>query len=258
MADSPIEKIHIDEFLALVKGLEVYKSERQSPPEPDFWAETNLGLIGIEHTRLFKKVDENGIDPVQEDQLAEDVMDKAEKIFISMSDMKAHVSASFYSTMSFYRKLENPPSLKKVSKTTLAQQIASFVLENLPSLGEYKYFENPDPYTGNYILDQLISSINIWNSKELDSPSFYPVSGHVVPSLEFSQLFEKIKKKDTRPKNYKRDYSQIWLVFVASPFNITMDFNFDRGLPEVQSTYDRVFIYRHGDQKYHELQKVRR
>lgn len=256
MGDSKIEEIHIKDFLDLVEGLEVSDWDRQLAPEPDFWAETNLGLIGIEHTRLFKKVDENGINPVEEEGLANDIMQKAEDIFKSKSNVKAHVSASFYSTMSFYRKLENPPSLKKVSKTTLAQQIASFVLENLPSLGEYKYFENPDPYTGSYFLTPLISSINIGNSKELDSASFFPVSAHVVPSLEFSQLIEKIKKKNKRSKNYKRDYSQIWLVFVASPFNITMDFNYDKGLPEIQSTFDRVFIYRHGDQKYHELQQI--
>lgn len=255
MGDSKIEEIHIKEFLSLVQGLEVYASDRQSPPEPDFWAETNLGLIGIEHTRLFKKVDQNGINPVEEDRLSEAIMKKAEEIFKGNSNLNAHVSVSFFPTMSFYRKLENPPSLKGISRNAMAEEIAFFVLDNMPKNGEYKYFQNPDGYSGKYILSPLISSINIGNSEEINSPFFFPVSSHVVPPLEYSGLFETLNKKNNKPKNYLKKYSQKWLVFVSSPFNITMDFNFDRGLPEIQSTFDRVFIYRHGDMKCHELPK---
>ena len=36
--------------------------QKQKPPEPDFFVETNEGLIGIEHTCLVRQKDERGVD----------------------------------------------------------------------------------------------------------------------------------------------------------------------------------------------------
>jgi hypothetical protein len=69
-------------------------------------------------------------------------------------------------------------------------------------------------------------------------------------------MFKVMEKKSAKPKNFQRVYNQIWLVMVTSPFNLTMDFDFERSeLPIIEAPFDRVFIYRHGDMKYHELLK---
>jgi hypothetical protein len=258
MADSPIEKIHIDEFLTLVEGLEVYESGRQDPPEPDFWAKTNLGLIGIEHTRLFKKVDQNKVDPVAEEKLGEDVLAKAQAIFDSTYDQKVHVNMTFKSDFGVNRTLHKPLTLKDYNRLELAKQLVEFVSQNVPAFETYVDFENPNPWTDDYILPEVISSVSIGYFPKNMTRSFFGSSAwHFSPTLQNgSSLFNSLEKKNSKPSKYLKEYAQIWLVFVASPFNITMDFNFDRGLPEIQSTFDRVFIYRHGDQKYHELQQI--
>lgn len=258
MSDTPLEKIHIDEFLTLVEGLEVYRSDRQSPLEPDFWAETNLGLIGIEHTQLFKKVDTNNIDPVAEDRLADDVLNKANEIFQKMSDCKVHVTVSFRSDYGVGRIVPNPQSLQKINKTGLANQIAQFVFENIPDEETYVDFQNPDSWSGEYVLPEIVNSVNIGLYSKMSHSSFGGMAFHWALTLENgSTFFDTLKRKNEKPKNYQIDYSQIWLVMVTSPFNLAMDFNFDRSkLPIIESPFDKVFIYRHGDKKYHELAKM--
>ncbi|WP_339869364.1 hypothetical protein [uncultured Algoriphagus sp.] len=258
MSDSPIEKIHIDEFLTLVEGLEVYKSDRQSPPEPDFCAQTNLGMIGIEHTRLFKKLDTNSIDPVAEDRLADDVLNKANEIFQKMSDYKVHVTVSFRSDYGVGRIIPNPQSLQKVNKTELANQIAQFVLENIPDEETYVDIQNPDSWSREYVLPEIVKSVNIGLYSKMSHSAFGAMAFHWAPTLENgSTFFDTLKRKNGKPRNYQIDYFQIWLVMVTSPFNLTMDFDFNRSeLPIVESPFDKVFIYRHGDKKYHELPKM--
>lgn len=254
MSDSPLEKIHIDEFLTLVEGLEVYKSDRESPPEPDFWVETNLGLIGIEHTQLFKKVDSNTIDPVAEDRLADDVLNKANEIFQKMSDYKVHVTVSFCSDYGVGGRVPNPQSLQKVNKTELANQIAQFVHGNIPNEETYVDFQNPN----GYILPEIVKSVNIGLYSKMSHSSFGGMAFHWAPTLENgSTFFDTLKRKNEKPKNYQIDYSQIWLVMVTSPFNLAMDFDFNGSkLPIVESPFNKVFIYRHGDKRYNELPKM--
>jgi hypothetical protein len=259
MADSPIEKIHIDEFLTLVEGLEVYQSDRQVPPEPDFWAETNLGLIGIEHTRLYKKVDQNEIDPVADDKLGEDVLEKATAIYDRNFDQKVHVTVAFKSDYGVNRSLKKPLTLKGCNRMKLAKQLVEFVIQNIPAFETYEEFENPNPLTNDYFLPEVISSVNIGYYPKNMTRSFFGSSAwHFSPTLQNgSSLFESLKKKNSKPKLYQNEYAQIWLVMVTSPFNLTMDFDFERSeLPAIKTPFDRIFIYQDGNRKFHELIKI--
>lgn len=259
MGDSIVEKIHIEEFLALVEELEVSNWGRQLAPEPDFWAETNLGLIGIEHTRLFKKVDQNKVDPVLHENEGDEVLKLALEIFHKQSDVKVHVSVSFRSDYGVGRQLKNPIWLHKNMRIKLAEELVQFVLTNLPKDEEFLDFENPNPWTGDYMLSEVISSVNIGHFSKMNHSYFGASGAHVSPSLENARIFETLEKKNTRPHKYQRNYKQIWLVMITSPFQQTMDFDFNRSkLPEIETTFNRVFIYRHGEKKYHELPKVSR
>ena len=140
MSDSPIEKIHIQEFLSLVEGLEVIDFGRQSPPEPDFWAETNLGLIGIEHTMLTIK--NANFDSVAEYRAALDILDKAKENFKMLIKKKVHVKVSFQNE--FWKASINKTnnSLQKVIRKDFAKDLADFVLKNLPEEGKRVEFDN--------------------------------------------------------------------------------------------------------------------
>lgn len=258
MGDSKLEEIHIQKFLSLVEDLEILDLKRQKPPEPDFCAQTNTGLIGIEHTRLFKKVDQNGVDPVEEDKLGDDILKKAKKIFEEISDKKVHVTVSFRSDFGKNGKVNRLLSLKGFNRLELAGQIAEFVKKNIPPFEEYIDLENPNRWTDNCFLPEVIASVNIgYFPKNMTSSAFGASTWHVSPTIQNgSTIFESLDKKNSRPKKYERDYSQIWLVMITSPFDLTMDFDFDRTeLPYVDSIFDKVFVYRHGDKKYHELPK---
>jgi hypothetical protein len=258
MGDSRLEEIHIQEFLSLVEGLEILDLKRQKPPEPDFYAQTNSGLIGIEHTRLFKKVDQNGVDPVEEDKLGDDVLKKAKDIFGEISDKKVHLTVSFRSDFGKSWKLNSPLSLMGINRLELAGQLAAFVKNNIPPFETYIDFENPNPWTDICFLPEVIASVNIgYFPKNMTYSAFGASGGHISPTLQNgSSIFESLAKKNSRPSKYEKDYSQIWLVMVTSPFNLTMDFDFDRSeLPIIETPFDRVFIYQDGIKKYHELPK---
>jgi hypothetical protein len=258
MGDSRIEKIHIKEFLALVEGLDVYELHRQSPPEPDFWVETNLGLIGIEHTQIFKKIDKNGVDPVAEDRLGNDVLNKAKEYFGQICNQHVHVNLAFRSDYGANGKIVKPNQIQKINRSSLAKEIAEFVAKNIPEPEKWLDFDNPNPFTGNYFLPEIVRSIVIAKYPNISETTFRGMGSHVVPLLEnASNLMDALSKKASKPALYSKKYSQTWLVMVTSPFNLTMDFNFERSeLPSDITPFDRVFIYRHGDQKYHELQKI--
>lgn len=258
MGDTRIEEIHIKEFLALIEGLEVYELERQSPPEPDFRVETNIGLIGIEHTRIFKKKDQNGIDPVAEDRLGDDVLNKARIHFGRISHQHVHVNVNFRSDHGANRHIANPNQLQKLNRSELAEKIAEFVARNIPEPEKWLDFDNPNRSTDEYFLPEIVSQITVARYPNISETTFGGMGWHFAPSLEIgSNLMDALEKKASKPASYSKNYSQIWLVMVTSPFNLTMDFNFDRSeLPTDSTPFDRVFIYRHGDQKYHEIQKI--
>jgi len=226
MADSPIEKIHIDEFLTLVEDLEVYQSLRQDPPEPDFRAETNFGLIGIEHTRLFKKEDLNRIIPKRHENEASNILFEAQEKFNSLSDERVHVEIYFNSD--YGRKVaRNPIQLTARERKLLVDPLIDFVLKNVPSKGNFEGFENPDWKTVTYILPKEIGDIVISNRGNLPKSIWTQSNGGVVPKfLNGSTFFESLNKKNEKPLNYKKTYDLIWLVMVADRNEFASYFDF--------------------------------
>ena len=257
MSDSPIEKIHIQEFLSLVEGLEVIDFGRQSPPEPDFWAETNFGLIGIEHTRLFKKVDQNGINPVEEQSLAKRILDEAKRKYEDSSDVKVQVNVSFKSFFSGKQSDESGLTLKKLNRTELANKLAQFILNVTPMVQEMADFRNPEPQTNHLFLPEIFEVVGIWKMESLSESFFELRETSTLPLISGGSIFlEILSSKNRKPEKYRRKYDQIWLLMVTDSFNQPMAFNYSKSeMPSISSPFDKVFIYRHGDQKYHELQK---
>lgn len=250
MADSPIEKIHIDEFLTLVEGLEVYQSDRQVPPEPDFWAETNLGLIGIEHTRLIAKKDDQN--PVAEYRAAIYILNKATENLKMLTDKKVHVKVSFQKANSEKSEF----SLQKVNRSDFANDLTNFVLDNFPEHGQRKEIDN---FRGKYFHKQ-VKRISITHHRTLEETHFGLLDANWLKDIfERSNFYDRIKSKNQNPVKYEKKYDQIWLVLVSDRSYSFSDFKFSgEGLPQIVSEFDRVFIYRHGDQKYQELTIVGR
>jgi hypothetical protein len=258
MSDTEEEQIHIEQFLPLIEGLEIYKFERQKPPEPDFYALTNFGLIGIEHTRLFKKIDSNGVDPVLHQKEADLLLKEATERFNNISDFKVHVTVSFRSDYGVGRLIKNPVWLNKSSRIELAKTLVEFVLNNVPKDQSFIDCGNPHIWTGDYFLPEVVESVNIGHYSQLSRSTFGSSSFHFSPSIEKgSRIHGLIRKKNFKLEKYKIEYDQTWLVLVASPFDLNSDFNFERNdFPTIDSEFSKVFIYRHGDMKYHELSKT--
>lgn len=254
MGDSRVEEIHIEEFLTLVEGLEVSNWDRQLPPEPDFWAETNLGFIGIEHTQLFKKEDHNGIIPKRHESEASKILIQAQEKFNSLSEEKVHVEIYFNSD--YGRKvLEEPVQLTARERKLLIDPLIDFVLKNIPSKGSFEGFENPEWKTGTYILPKEIRDIVISNRGNLPKSIWTQSNGGVVPKfLRGSGFFESLNKKNEKPLNYKKTYDLIWLVMVADRNEFASYFDFSDVIwPQIKTSFDKAFIFRAGENLIHEL-----
>ena len=68
---------------------------QQDPPEPDFYVETDQGLIGLEHTRLVREKDRRGVSMMAHHRCAERIMESAEQLFSHLLDVKLNVSVNF-------------------------------------------------------------------------------------------------------------------------------------------------------------------
>lgn len=256
MSDSPIEEFHIQEFLSLVEGLELLDLKRQKPPEPDFYAETNFGLIGIEHTQLFKRPDQNKVLPSLHESEGDRLVSEAKKLFEEKSDAKIHVAISYRFEYGNNNR-KNPIWLSSQKRKDLVPIVVDFVLQNIPKNGSFQGFENPDLF-GRYVLPNEIFNISISNRSNLPTTYWSVSDGHVIPDIiSESNFWELLEAKNKKVGQYNDQHDLLWLVLVSDNRKISSDFKmYNQELPKIQSPFDRVFIYMHGDKVYHELPKI--
>ncbi|MFC3417160.1 hypothetical protein [Algoriphagus hitonicola] len=252
MKQKELERIHIEDFLKLLPV--EYSGKLIDFEEPDFILETKSGLIGIEHTQLFKKEDHNGIIPKRHESEASKILMQAQEKFNSLSDERVHVEIYFNSD--YGRKvLEEPLQLTARERKLLVDPLVDFVLKNIPSKGSFQGFESPDWKTGEYILPKEIGDIVISNRETLPKSIWTQSNGGMVPEfLRGSSFFESLNKKNGRVSNYKRAYDQIWLVMVADRNEFASYFDFSDVIwPQIETPFGKVFIYRAGENAFHEL-----
>lgn len=253
MPDTKKELTQVSAFLDAQNIFGEEKLHAQYPPEPDFFIGTEEGVIGIEHTTLVKKSCDNGVNPSLHEAEARKIMEKAEEEFYKTSNIKLHVSVSFKNDYGL--SVDNPRWLAKSDRELLSSFITDTVLQNIPKDDSHIVIDEYDYAIGKKVLPDKINNIDIQNTNHLNSACWSNASSHMVPHpIHGSNFLEKLKDKNNKPKNYKRDYDKKWLVFCCSSADITTDFKLvDINFKPISSTFDRVFIFKQDDQMIYEL-----
>ena len=243
-----IEERHILAFWESLNEFSDCLPNKQAPPEPDFYVETDSGLIGIEHTQLIRKKDHRGIDPMQHSKCADRIMNQAEQAFNRILDVKLWVSVRFRSDYGLVS--SNPTFLANSDIQPLAAFVADFVVKNIPPPGITQNFENFDWNKSEFRFPEKIDLIKIGNPG-YENVCWSASQGGVVPPIFKSDAFTiTLKKKNRKPKNYSKHYDQIWLVMVENQTNLTSYFDWDNcEVPILVSSFDRVFVFRYASKE---------
>lgn len=250
------EHHYVTEFLKAIKhNPETLK--RLNAPEPDFGFYLGNDLIGVEETQIVH-IDEKGFNRTQHISTCNAVTAKAQEIFNSYEvdqDIEVYVSFADYSGTINYNS-EN--LIQKNERGVIALQIASLVLNHMPlAPGGKTVIDHYDSYFID-MLSRKIDRITISNVTGM-RPSFWSSPyGGVCPRLTPAVIKREMKRKSTKPKNYKSLYSEIWLLLTIHRFRFDANFIKD-DLSEILSThfetpFTRVFVFDVGDKEVIELQ----
>lgn len=244
MTKEELEDEHLNEFFQCM-GLESFNFTRNIAPEPDFTLAANQLRIGIEHTRLFYTDDRLGNNIRSHYKVADFIVNDAYVKFKKLSDIKLIVLICFTSTYGLA--IEPPVMLSMKDVSDLSSFICDFVLERVPSMNESVRFNQFDFKSGTNILPPKISYVSIYNcGKEHWSKS----SGGIVPTIQGYDLEDTIKKKNKKIVNYKANYDELWLLIIEDEGRHQTYYDFeDINVIETESFFDKVFIYRRGENK---------
>lgn len=226
----------------------------QKPPDPDFFAKTEDGLIGIEHTSLVRSKDERGVDLALHYSVAKEIVNCAWQEFQKKYDLDLFVGISFCCDYGISRG-EHPVWLHKGDIDDLKKEIVDAVSENIPEKSKSTFVRKYDD-EGSQILSKKLEYIFINNINGRYKSAWSAEKATIVPRLNPKNINSILAKKNSKPSNYLKNYSQIWLVIVEHSFQIETLFNFeDNDLlkSKFSSSFDRIFIYRLVENEIFEL-----
>jgi len=85
------------------------------------------------------------------------------------------------------------------------------------------------------------------------------IRGVVPPVFTSSSFLTALSKKNAEPANYLKKYAELWLLMVENDKRFTsyFDFNFP-STSQIDSVFDRVFIYRDGLNQVIELRTLKK
>lgn len=247
---------YVTEFLKAIKhNPETLK--RLNAPEPDFGFYLENSLIGIEETQIVH-IDEKGFNRAQHISTCKAVTAKAQEIFDSYEvdqDIEVYVSFADHSGTISY----TPENLiQKNERGVIALQIASLVLNHMSWVpGGEIVIDHYDPYFLD-MLSRKIDRITVSNVTSMRPSLWSSPYGGVCPKLTPEVIKREMKRKNTKPKNYKVLYSEIWLLLTTHRFRFDANYVKD-DLSEILSTrfetpFTRVFVFDVGDKELIELQ----
>ena len=256
MTKEAIEERHVLSFWQQLDEFPGIVPTRQNPPEPDFFIEADHGLIGLEHTRLVRQKDDRGVDMKAHNQNADHVMKLAAEQFSRLSNLKLYVSASFRCDHGLL--VPKPTYLANRDIQPIAAFITDFVARHIPPPENHYWFEEYDYATNtfNFSEEHKLRSMDIWNlGNKISQPCWTPSQAAMIPRMFESTAFTSaLAKKNTKPKNYRRNYHQLWLLMVEDQRNLATYFDNEYGeAPEVTSSFDRVFVFRYASEEIIEL-----
>lgn len=233
-----IEQEHTEALLHCL-GVKSYELSFNVEPEPDFTLSTADLNIGIEHTRLHLPKDMKGVDLTAHTKVAERVMEQAQRMFEDNNSELLTVTVYFRNSYGTGIKTQ---ALAAKDVKTLSEFIYKFVASHIPLYGECLRFNRLDFATKSIILPPEILYISILNKFRCWSH----VKGGAVPRIQGEALSHRVDEKNSKVRNYRGTYDEIWLLLVESQNAIYTYFDFD-DIEKIScsSYFNKTYILRH-------------
>jgi hypothetical protein len=214
--------------------------------EPDFLVSDGR-VVGVELTELFWE-DGAGVVP---HQAMEALRARIAEVAWGKYDAKGlppvHVSAHF-----------NPsyiPSKRDVPR--LADAIANWAAAHVPEEGS-SFSEDYDWDNREYFPDE-VNHLGIWRSAGFEKSFFSSPGAAFIPELARSDIERALRLKEPKVQTYRKKCEEAWLLINCDGGRLSNVFELEDAVLEedFESSFDRVFLFRHMAGKIHEI-RIRR
>jgi hypothetical protein len=228
-------------FLELLPDCPVGDIENNNTERPDFYLNTNLGLVGIEITELIPcKFDEDKHD-LQRSSIENEILSICNQYYKKQSNINicAYITFNYKIICS------------KTKKELFAKQIVSSVVDVINKI-------NPDHYCqinidNNTLLPTFIENILLIFHPTLTASIWNSGHGSLIRNPDIIEIQGRITSKEILIPNYTKPSNEKWLLIVE-PFDHSCYDDFSSIKSKYwESTFNRVFVLRSLLNEYFEL-----
>jgi hypothetical protein len=226
-----IQRCQLEKFKRCYSDFPEGRWEYPPPPDPDLMVYTNGGVLGIEHTRIFRTDHSNGIVRQEQESLEERIVNRAREIYEQYGGPPLHVAVSFNSNI----------RLGKKDVASISTFLAGIVARYIPDVGQQVILEASRFIPRPFPREVDIIFIDRYGKSEM----FWTVyRGDTVPTLTTELIEDKIQNKEAKREKYLSRCSKIWLLIVETGGAPSSHFDIPRAVVEkvYKSNFDRIFL----------------
>jgi hypothetical protein len=246
------EKKQIERFKLFCLDIKDYQFNQNllnEPPDACFFNDREK--ISLELTELKWDSDTKGINKINQEVYASQIVENAKTEYEKLRDEKLMVHVSF---VDHYGLNENwNTKIENNDREFLAKHICEIVLKNIPQEFDKSIDISKHNSNDKVIIDKRIKRINIVRFNFLEENIWEESRGGTLQKLTFEKVSKKIEDKNGKLQKYKHKYDKNWLLIVEG-FGQGVSGRYDPySIDDIKKIYfksdfDRIiiFMYRYG------------
>lgn len=210
--------------------------------EPDFLV-SEARVVGVELTELFWEEVSGALPHQAIEALGARIAEVAWAKYAAKGLPPVHVSVHFNQTY--------VPSKRDVPRVSDA--IANWAATHIPAEGAG--FSEGYNWENRAYFPKEVNHLGIWRFPGFEKSFFSPLGAEFIPELSRNDIERALRLKEPKVDTYRRKCEEAWLLINCDGGRISNAFELsDNVLEEVfDSSFDRVFLFRHVPGKIHEL-----
>lgn len=220
-----IEKIHIEYFKERCKDLPLRVDDGDYGENPDFLWKHSLGVLGIEHTQLFK-ITKHPNAPQALESFRQQIVESAKECCNDIPPLCVRVWFIFNQRVPKNRAVE----IKRISRSLAA--IVKKWHRNNPKK-HYEILKSPSQ------IPSLFLSVSIARSRY-----HWWIVDSAACQLDFptKEIQDRINKKNRRYKEYLKKCDECWLLIIVDIFRDSQSFEIPNQIDHrFESKFERIY-----------------
>lgn len=234
------EREDLGEFVRLLGEFDL--SECTFSDAPDLLHEGAMGVLGVEHTRIYREdpVLPKGRQLLPQERIHGQIVECAKAAFNRVCSCQVHIRVMF----------SEPSNYKNVAADKVGDLLADAVLARLPCYnGRISQVATlvGEPYDSWHRSAPLPPGVAYFLGEITEqAPSWVPIQSYMVPDLTIDKLAAKIAGKEAKIGQYRSRCTSIWLLMVTDVGSQSSDFAIPASVANhhFATTFDRLFLMR--------------